>query len=90
MQLPGGAQASGGAAPSQRRGCHTLAAQKIRRRASSSLHQRQQQVAGVGLGSPLLPSQHHRRMHGACRRAGKTFISVKPEHLHILPQQCVH
>ena len=74
----------GGGMLGQGGGCHPLAAQKIRCCPLCCLHQRQQQMAGIRLAAPLLPRQHQRRVHGACRREGKTFISVDPEHLQIL------
>ena len=77
-------QGKGGGMLGQGGGCHPLAAQKIRRCPLCCLHQRQQQMAGIRLAAPLLPRQHQRRVHGACRREGKTFISVDPEHLQIL------
>ena len=78
------AQRVGGDMLGQGGGCHPLAAQKIRRCPLCCLHQRQQQMAGIRLAASLLPRQHQRRVHGACRREGKTFISVDPEHLQIL------
>ena len=58
--------------------------QNLVRRAQQTHHRRSGHKAQHGQQCANGSAQHQRRVHGACRREGKTFISVDPEHLQIL------
>ena len=84
VQPSGTAHRALGPAVCQRGGGHPLAAQEIRRSAPRCLHQRQQQVAGVGLPAALLPRQPESSVYDMHSRMGTTFKLIEPEHPHFL------